>query len=181
MGRTASAVIAIVFAVLLQSALVNRLPLPWGVGPDLVVLVVTALALRATPSAGALAGFTAGLAMDVMPPAEHEIGRYALVLGVAGYMVGSLRDTSWRSGLWPYGVAAMAVFGVALGYAFVGAILADPRVSLSSTLTLGGLSVVMTMLVSPLVLTPMLKVMRRLNRDRFGPIGEAPWIEGVLR
>src|SRR5690625_3718868 len=116
-------VLFLVFAVLLQAVVVNRLPLPWGSAPDLVVLTVVAIALGGTPVGGALAGFLSGLALDVLPPADHEIGRYALVLCVAGYVVGKLHDSVRHTPVWPYLVTLGAVFGVAVGFAVVGLLL----------------------------------------------------------
>ena len=69
------AVVAV--ALLAQLTFINRLALPGGTGPDLVLLAVVALALTGGPLPGMLTGFLAGLALDVAPPASHtiEIGR----------------------------------------------------------------------------------------------------------
>ncbi|MBB6170855.1 rod shape-determining protein MreD [Nocardiopsis mwathae] len=169
--------VLLVTAVLAQAAVVNRLPLPWGVGPDLVVLTVTAVALASTPMTGAFVGFTAGLAMDVLPPADHEVGRYALVLCLAGYLAGWAPTFGMRS----YSVAALAAFGVATGFALIGLVIGDPRFSLGGASWTILLSVVVTMLVSPLVLHPVGKIMRYLSRDDFGSVAGAPWAAGSLR
>ena len=51
----------------------SRLPLP-GATPDLLLLVVVALALAYGPGFGLVCGFGAGLAADLVPPADHEVG-----------------------------------------------------------------------------------------------------------
>jgi len=80
-------------ALALQVTLFARLPLP-GATPDLVLLVVVGLALSHGPAFGLVLGFAAGLASDLVPPADHEIGRWAFVLTLLGYLAGSARDDS---------------------------------------------------------------------------------------
>ncbi|ASU84824.1 rod shape-determining protein MreD [Nocardiopsis gilva YIM 90087] len=167
----------LITAVLAQTAVVNRLPLPWGIGPDLVVLTVVAVALATTPMTGAVIGFTAGLAVDVLPPADHELGRYAFVLCLAGYLVGYAPSFGMR----PYPVAALTAFGVATGFSLIGLLIGDPRVSLAGAASAVLLSVAMTMLVSPLVMLPVGRIMRYLSRDDFASIAGAPWAAGSLR
>ena len=70
----------LVLAVLAQVTMVNRLPLPGGASPDLVLLVVTALAVTGGPVPGMLAGFAGGLALDLAPPVSDLAGEYGLRL-----------------------------------------------------------------------------------------------------
>src|SRR5258708_1754971 len=107
MRRNGVAVAALAAAVLLQLTFVNGLPLPGGGAPDLVLLCVVALGLTGGPQAGLVAGFLAGLALDLAPPASEIVGQYALVLCLAGYLGGKLRLTVRRS-------ASMAVVASAL-------------------------------------------------------------------
>ena len=88
------AVVAV--ALLAQLTFVNRLALPGGTGPDLVLLAVVALALTGGPIPGMLTGFLAGLALDVAPPASHTIGQYALVFCLVGYGCGRLAGLGER-------------------------------------------------------------------------------------
>jgi rod shape-determining protein MreD len=78
-------------AVLVQVGLLAILPLP-GATPDLVLVVVAALAIARGPGAGAIAGFAGGLLLDLVPPAAHDAGQWALVLTVAGYAAGYVGD-----------------------------------------------------------------------------------------
>lgn len=84
-------------AALLQVTVVNVLHLPGG-GPDLVLLVVIGLALVGGPTYGAVTGFAAGLLVDFMPPVATEVGRWALVFCLAGYLAARFGWTTvgWR-------------------------------------------------------------------------------------
>ena len=53
-----------------------------------MLLAVVALALVNGSLTGLVAGFCAGLAADIVPPADHTIGRYALVYCLIGYLCG---------------------------------------------------------------------------------------------
>ncbi|OPG05110.1 rod shape-determining protein MreD, partial [Microbispora sp. GKU 823] len=78
-------VLVVLVAPVLQVAVVNGLSLPGG-GPDVVLVGVIALAPRLRPGAGAFLGFAAGLAADIAPPADHTIGRLALVLCLVAWV-----------------------------------------------------------------------------------------------
>jgi rod shape-determining protein MreD len=80
----------LVLAVLGQVTIVNRLPLPGDAGPDLVLLVVAALAVTGGPVPGMLAGFVGGLALDLAPPVSDLAGETAFVFCAAGYACGVL-------------------------------------------------------------------------------------------
>ncbi|MFG1708955.1 rod shape-determining protein MreD [Nonomuraea sp. M3C6] len=99
-------VLMVLAAPLLQVLLVNRSP--WG-GPDLVTLAVVWLALARGPVWGCAAGLVAGLAADVIPPADGTVGRTALVLSVVGLLVGG-----WREGKPLLVGAAGAALGTSL-------------------------------------------------------------------
>jgi len=92
--RTLTAPVLLIVAVVLQVSLVNRLPLPGGAGPNLVILVVTALAVTSGPVTGMITGFLGGLALDIAPPGSDLVGESALVCCVAGYCCGAL--AAWR-------------------------------------------------------------------------------------
>ncbi|MDA0564951.1 rod shape-determining protein MreD [Streptomonospora sp. S1-112] len=172
--KTAVAALLVAAAVLVQAAILNRLPLPWGLVPDLVLLVVVGVALWSAPTTAAATGFAAGLAADILPPADHEIGRQALLLCLAAFLVASIRDTGVRAGAGPYIAAALAALGVSLGYALLGLVLGDPRVgwATGAAAVLGGTAA--TALVSPLVLVPLGAVMRRLTGEAHSDL-PAPW------
>ncbi|MUL43072.1 rod shape-determining protein MreD [Streptomonospora sp. PA3] len=174
MKATLSALLVLA-AVLVQTAVLNRLPLPWGIAPDLVLLTVVAIALWSTPAAAAVTGFAAGLAVDVLPPADHEIGRTALLLCLAGYLLASIRDADMRWGLGPYLAAAATALGVPAAFLLIGLVLGDTRAALPAALwpVLGGAA--LTLLVSPAVLGPLVPLVRRFSGDTRTDM-PAPWI-----
>jgi rod shape-determining protein MreD len=125
------AAVVVVTALLLQVGVVNPLDLPVG-QPDLVLLCVVALALVAGPTWGTVVGFAAGLTADVMPPADHALGRLAMAYALVGYAAGLLEDVEERSVVTTVAVVAGASAAVVLLFAGVGALLGDPRVDASS-------------------------------------------------
>src|SRR5262252_3939546 len=129
MRRALLAAAAILAAVLLQVTLLDNVPFPGGAGPDLVLVVVVALALTGSARDGAIIGFAAGLALDIAPPASNLLGQSALVFCLVGYGCGRLRVVLERSAWLPLaGVAVGAAAGEAL-YALVGLIFGDPDVT----------------------------------------------------
>ena len=132
--RALAVPVALLLAVLCQLAVVNRAPLPGGAAPDLVLLVVVALAVNTGPLTGMLAGFAGGLALDVAPPGGHLAGQYALVFCLAGYACGRIRSAITEAGGEQTTVTALTVMaiGVAIGEvgkAALGMMLSDPGVT----------------------------------------------------
>jgi rod shape-determining protein MreD len=144
--------VAILAAVLIQVTVLNNVPFPGGAGPDLVLVVVVALALASGPRDGAIIGFAAGLALDIAPPASGLVGQYALVFCLVGYGCGRLRLALERSSLLPLaGVALGAAAGEAL-YALVGLIFGDPDVTWQAVRQVLPAAVCYDLLLSPVVL-----------------------------
>lgn len=91
--RGVAVVVAVLGALLLQ---VTVLPhFAWQVGglgvvPDLVLLVVVAVALMTDTRYATVTGFLAGVLTDLAPPADHVAGRGALALMIVGYVIGRL-------------------------------------------------------------------------------------------
>ena len=81
-----------------RSRVVNRLPLP-GDGPDLVLLVADRARAGRRTDVRAVTGFGAGLLVDLMPPTATEVGRWALVFCLVGYLAGQVRMDARRSAL----------------------------------------------------------------------------------
>jgi rod shape-determining protein MreD len=129
--------VAAAVAVVCQLTIVNRIAFPGDAGPDLVLVLVAALALANGPLIGTLTGFWAGLALDVAPPGSHFTGQNALVFCLIGYACGLLADLSSGDGTAEPGHTALfeivvtavgAVCGEALA-ALLGVMLSDPRVT----------------------------------------------------
>lgn len=167
-GSRITATAVIVVALILQVSVANRLPLPGAVIPDLVLLAVLALGLVHGPLVGVTAGFCAGLAADIVPPADHTIGRYALVYCIVGFACGQAADEMDRSSVVPFlAVAAGALAGTVL-YAGVGMMLGDPRSDWQLVSRVVPLQVLYDVLASPFVVWAVLRVNRRVERARAG-------------
>ena len=152
MRRVLLATAAVLAAILLQVTVLNNLPLPGSAPPDLVLVVVVALALAGGPLEGAVIGFAAGLAVDIAPPASHLVGQSALAFCLAGYGCGRLRGTLERSAWLPVtAVAAGAAAGEAL-YALVGLTFGDPDITLQSVRQVLPYVVIYDLLICPFVL-----------------------------
>jgi len=152
MRRALVAAVAILAAVLLQVTLLNNVPFPGGAGPDLVLVVVVALALTSGARDGAIIGFAAGLALDIAPPASNLLGQSALVFCLVGYGCGRMRVVVERSAWLPLaGVAVGAAAGEAL-YALVGLIFGDPDVTWQAVRQVLPAAVFYDLLISPFVL-----------------------------
>lgn len=162
-GAFRSALI-IVVAIVLQVAVANRLPLPGAVTPDLVMLTVVALALFRGETVGMVTGFFAGLATDLVPPADHTLGVYALVYCVIGYLSGLASPEMDRSQSMPFVAVAVGALVGNLAYALVGVLLGDPRADWSITSRLVPLAVLYNVLASPFVVWSVLRVLQRHER-----------------
>ncbi len=114
----------VVMAVVLQTAVLVRLPLPYA-RPDLVLVLVVAIAMAAGSGAGMAVGFAAGLLCDLL--ADHPAGMLALVLCLLGYVCGLIPAAPERSVLLPLGVVVIAATAGALAFAVLLAIVGSPR------------------------------------------------------
>jgi rod shape-determining protein MreD len=164
--RTLLAVLLVTVALILQVTVLARLQLP-GAVPDLLLLTVLALALVYGHTGGALVGFAAGLLADLAPPADHAVGRYALVLCVIGYAAGLTRPESGqhRSASVPMLVVACGAASSTLLYAGVGALVGDTA---ARDVGLTGLLVTATvydLLLAPFVVPLVMGLARRLEND----------------
>ena len=144
------AVVAV--ALLAQLTFINRLALPGGTGPDLVLLAVVALALTGGPLPGMLTGFLAGLALDVAPPASHTIGQYALVFCLVGYGCGRLAGLGDASPALYVGISAAAAAAGAALHAALGVLLSDPEVTWAAVRHVLPPSLIYDVILSPFVL-----------------------------
>jgi rod shape-determining protein MreD len=146
-----------------QTAVLARLPLPGG-PPDLLVVVVVAVGLLAGPPAGMAAGMGIGLLGDLA--AEHEAGRLALVLVVVGYLAGQLEDHVDESLALPVvSVAVLSTAAVVL-YAVQGLLLGDPRVTGTGVLASLAGTVAYSCLLTPVVVPLVAALVRRADRRR---------------
>ncbi|HET9946231.1 MAG TPA: rod shape-determining protein MreD [Actinomycetes bacterium] len=160
--RVVLTAVLLVVAIALQVTFLSRLPLP-GATPDLVLLVVVATALSGGPMVGLLTGFAAGLAVDLVPPADHEVGRWAFVLTLVGYLSGLAQAETRRSAFVPLAVVAAAAAGSVLLYAGLGAVLDDPNVTWSAVTGLLPTAVVYDVVLSAFAVPAVLALSGRLE------------------
>ncbi len=146
-------------ALIAQLTVLPRLRLP-GSTPDVILLVVMGLAVAYGSTTGMVAGFSAGLATDLLPPADHAVGRLAFVLCVVGYLTGLLRDELRKSAPVSMGiVVGMTVVGMLLS-AGLGALLGDLTLSLTALTRLILVAVCYQVLLSPFFIPAVLKLVQ---------------------
>jgi rod shape-determining protein MreD len=127
------------------------------------------------PEQAAVLGFVAGLLLDLVPPADHVAGRWALALVVVGYVAGRLRpETSAVEGFRPTAgavvvtVAASSFVGTSV-YAITGLVLQDPVVSVGDLLPVIAAGVFWDVLMAPLVMPVLMRVFTLLEPARAQP------------
>jgi rod shape-determining protein MreD len=171
-GLTAVVLAVVLFAaVTVQLTVVNRLPLPGSAWPDLVLLVVTAIAVCTSPLAGALAGFAGGLALDVAPPAIHYAGEYALVFCLAGWGAArvdrAIRDARGeRDPIVTFAVMAGAAAAGEAGKAALGLMLSDPDVTGTVASRVLPTAILYDLLAAPFVFWLVARITRGADAER---------------
>ncbi|MHB1596881.1 MAG: rod shape-determining protein MreD, partial [Streptosporangiaceae bacterium] len=169
--------IAILFAaVLLQLTVINGLPLPGGGAPDVVLLCVVAIGLVGGVRAGLIAGFCAGLALDLAPPAVGLVGEYALVFTLAGYFSGRMRPVLPRSALLGTAAGAVAVAGAEVATAILAVALGRPPVTVGTVAHVLPASVLYDLIVLPVALFVAVHLAEALGVS-FSTIADSPVFE----
>lgn len=137
--------------------------LAWrGVVPNLVLLVVVAAALSCTPRYALVLGFVGGVLIDVVGPADHYAGRWALALVVVAWVAARVRQDA-RPGTVAVlaTVAACSFIGTSV-FALTGLLLRDPLVGVGEMLTVIGVAVLFDLLLTPVVLPLTMRALRRV-------------------
>lgn len=160
MRRGLLAVAAVFTALLIQAVILNRLHLPGG-WPDLPLLVVVAFALVGGPTYGVVLGFSAGLAADLLPPADHTLGRLALAYAVVGYLAGLIEDVEERSVLTTVAVVAVASGAAVVIFAAVGALVGDGRITAHAVGRSLASTVIYDVMLAPFVVPLIASAVRR--------------------
>lgn len=163
-GRVLLATVLLGSAVVLQTVVLSRLPLP-GATPDLVLLVVIGLALVQGPASGLVTGFAGGLLLDLVPPADGAVGRWALVLCLAGLVAGRYADSVERSAFLPLVLVASLSAATVLLYAGLGWLLGDPRVTLPALGRVLPTAVLYDVLLTPFVVPVVMALARRVEPE----------------
>ena len=160
--RWLAALGAVLIALVVQVSLFPHLA--WhGSVPNLCLLVVVAAALTVEAPFALVLGFTAGLVLDLAPPADHVAGRWALALTVAAFLAARVRQDVRPSALAVVGTVAAASFAATSIFALTGILLDDPAMSVAGLLEVVLVALVWDVLLTPFVLPPLMKLFARLG------------------
>lgn len=151
----------VLVAVVLQDAVVARLPLP-GSPPDLVLVVVAAIGLLEGPRTGMVVGFAAGLLADLS--ADHELGRLAVAYVLAGLVAGLLQDDVGGPVVVPLLAGGGAALVAVLAFAAEGVLLGDERVTGGAVWRSLVSTVPYCAALTPFVVPPVGALLRRVDR-----------------
>jgi rod shape-determining protein MreD len=157
-----TALAAVLLALVVQVSLFPHLA--WhGIVPNLCLLVVVAAALTVEAPFALLLGFTAGLVLDLAPPADHVAGRWALALTVVAFLAARVRQDVKPTAIAVVGTVAAASFVAASLFALSGVLLYDPATSIGGLLEVVLVAVVWDVLLTPFVLPPLMRLFARLS------------------
>ncbi len=107
----------LLLAALVQVSIASTIGVADG-HPDVVLVLLIGIALLRGPLFGAVAGFWAGLALDVV--SLETLGLTSLLLTLAGYFAGRLGDVTTKSSAHPSLVAVgLGTIGFSIGSAVV--------------------------------------------------------------
>ncbi len=143
---------ALAVALVLQLTVLNGLHLPRGGVPDLVLVLVVALAMADGPVRGMVTGFAAGLCLDIAPPDTGLVGQYALVFCLAGWAAGSLGRLTRRSPLRALAVAAVVIAAAEAMTAALGKLLEPAQVSVAEIRQFLPVTIAYDLLICPFAL-----------------------------
>lgn len=159
--RNLSIALIVLFLFIVQTVVVASIDW-WLVGPDLVVLGVLSWTLVLSQSEAAVVSFVAGLFIDIAPPTQGAIGRWALILTLISLVLWPVA-TSERvdSPLISMGLVALASSVAVFGIFLVDSITSDERMHLGPLLkSIIGVGV-WNLLLAPFVLPIVQKIARR--------------------
>jgi rod shape-determining protein MreD len=155
------AAVAIAIALILQVSLFPHFA--WhGIVPNLCLLVVVGAALTINAPSAMVLGFAAGVALDLVPPADHVAGRWALALTVVAFLAARVRQDVKPTAAAVVGTVAAASFVGTSIFALTGLLLGEGG-SVPDLLTVIGVAVLWDVLLTPLVLPPLMKLFDRLD------------------
>lgn len=162
--RVVLAAAVIITAVMLELVVLARWQLP-GATPDLLLVVVVALAIARGPLMGAAAGFAGGLLLDAAPPAAGILGISALVYCIAGYWVGRVAERNDRGPVLIISSAVLAEIGVVAASAGLAGLLGEDRVAWDEVVGLVLTGALYAAILASLVVPLVTSLVRRTEPD----------------
>ena len=166
LGRVAAIGALVVLAFALQTTLLEQATI-LGVVPQLVLVVVVALAYLDGERVGVVVGFAGGLLQDLSLPPGSIVGLTALVYTMIGYGVGSFRNYTTGESIWtPVLAVTLSSFVAEASYASLAIILGQPWVSLSFTAKVAGLVILYNTLLTPFTFPIVKKVADKFRPER---------------
>jgi rod shape-determining protein MreD len=161
--RTIAWIVVVVTALLLQSTIFAQVTLA-GAKPELMYLVTIVLAMLEGPSAGAIGGFSAGMAQDFL--LNQPKGITALTLTLVGYVVGVIRPyITTPSPLLPVLLVAAATAGGVVAYGLVAFLLGQLPTGVLYLLRTAVLSAIYNAVLTPF-LYPVLRRVTEATRTK---------------
>lgn len=159
--RGVVAALAIAVALVLQVSLFPHFA--WhGIVPNLCLLVVVGAALTINAPAAMVLGFAAGVALDLVPPADHVAGRWALALTIVAFLTARVRQDVKPTAAAVVGTVAAASFIGTSIFALTGLVLGESA-SVPDLLQVIAVAVLWDVLLTPFVLPPLMKLFGRLD------------------
>lgn len=151
-------------AVLIEVTLLSRLGIP-GATPDLVVVTVVAIALAMGPVQGAVAGFTAGVLLDLAPPGDTLLGVNAVVYVAIGFIAGIAVDPRDRTVPIMMGMTGLATGAAVLLTSGLDTMLGSDRVDWEQVPMLALTSAVYGVILAPGLILLVASVVRKATPE----------------
>jgi rod shape-determining protein MreD len=154
----------VLVAVIVEVTLLSRLGLP-GATPDLVVVTVVAIALAMGPVQGAVAGFAAGVLVDLAPPGDTVLGVNAIVYIAVGYITGFVVDPRDRTVPIMIGMVGLAAGATAIATAALDTLLGSDRVEWGQVAGMALSSALYAVIMAPVVILAVAWLVRRTTPE----------------
>lgn len=151
-------------AVIVQLTLLSRLGLP-GATPDLVVVTIVAIALAMGPTQGAVAGFAAGVLVDLAPPGDTLMGVNAIVYIAIGYITGIVIDPRDRTVPILIGIVGLSAGAAVLATSALDTLLGSDRVRWDEVAGMALSSALYAVILAPLVILGVSWLVARVTPD----------------
>ncbi len=157
--------IIIIAAIVFQSTLISRIA-PWGVTPDIALILIVFFANRTGRMKGEITGFAAGLVEDFL--SLSPLGFHAFIKTLIGYLVGLTRgkifiDPVFMPLILITGATLFKyLFGGLLGAIFISPQMMEPVFSVKMGIELG-----INAVLSPFIFAflKLFKAFRRTDKD----------------